>query len=214
MAGAAVEACWTDLDTRAGSAGDLLDLLDDEERARADRFRFERDRRRFIMRRGLLRTLLADRLDCAPKAIRFTHNAFGKPALHGSDLRFNMSHSHGLALYAVARGAELGCDIERQDERIDIDGTASSLFAPGELGALERLPPGQRHSGFFRCWTRKEAYVKALGQGLSHRLDGFDTSSPDGAVNGWIIQSFKPQPLYHAAVAAQGERMELTLQPC
>lgn len=214
MPSVAVDVYWTDLDLGNGSAADLLNLLDQSERARANYFRFERDRDRFILRRGLLRTLLASHLGCDPAALQFSHNAFGKPALLGSDLRFNASHSHGVALYAVARGAELGCDIERHDEQINIDGTARLLFAPGEIDMLERLPPGQRQGEFFRCWTRKEAYVKALGQGLSHRLDDFDTSSPHGAMAGWMVMSFEPRPLYHAAVATQGERMELTLRPC
>lgn len=213
MVGVVVDVYWTDLDADAGPVSCLLDLLDGPERARADRFRFERDRHRFILRRGRLRTLLAGHLGCNPVAIQFTQNSFGKPALHGSDLQFNVSHSQGVALIAVARGAELGCDIERCDERIDVNGTAGSLFAPGELRMLERLPPRQRQGGFFRCWTRKEAYVKALGLGLSHRLDGFDTSSFDGRVAGWLVRSFMPRPLYHAAVAVQGERMKLALRP-
>ena len=208
-AGAAVDAYWTDLDAVAGSAADALALLDEEERARADRFRFERDRRRFILRRSLLRTLLAGRVGGAPSALRFTRNAFGKPALPGTTLRFSASHSHGVALHALAEDTELGCDIERCDERIDIDGVARAQFAPGEVRALERLPPEQRLDGFFRCWTRKEAYVKALGRGLSCRLDSFDTLSPDGALAGWSIRSFEPRPDYHAAVAVQGRSMDL-----
>lgn len=213
-AGIAVDAHWTDLDAVAGSAeADLLGLLDDEERARADRFRFERDRRRFVLRRGLLRTLLAARLGRDPAALRFTRNAFGKPALPGSDLRFSASHSHGTALLAVAWGVELGCDIERCDERIDTDGMARAHFAPGEISALERLPLGHRLDGFVRCWTRKEAYVKALGVGLSYPLDSFDTSDPGGSMAGWSLESFEPRPGYHATVAVQGRNLRVTVLP-
>lgn len=217
VTGAAVEACWADLDA-AGALADPLPLLDDAERARAGRFRLERDRRRFVLRRGLLRVLLAERLGLDPAALRFIRNAHGKPALHpalnealGVDLRFNASHSHGVALYALAQGVELGCDIERCDEGFDADGTARALFAPGEVRALERLPPSRRRDGFFRHWTRKEAYVKALGLGLSHPLDGFDTSAPDGEMAGWSIQSFEPRPGYHAAIAARNVELRVTV---
>lgn len=210
MAGVAVEACWTDLDALPGPDESLLDLLDDAERARAGRLRFERDRRRFILRRGVLRVLLARQSGVAPARLRFTRGACGKPALHGSDLRFSASHSHGVALYAFAWGVELGCDIERRDGRIAATDTARVWFAPGEIAELRRLPPGRREAGFFRCWTRKEAYVKALGLGLSHGLDGFDTSSRDGDMAGWAIESFEPCPSYHAAIAARVERMEIT----
>lgn len=212
MAGIAVEVCWADLDAFAGPVEVVLGLLDAPERARADRFRFERDRRRFVLRRGLLRVLLARRSGAAAAGLRFTRGDRGKPALHGTDLRFSASHSHGVALYAFAWGAELGCDIERQDERIDAVATARALFAPGEIAAVERLPPGLRQIGFFRCWTRKEAYVKALGLGLSHGLDGFDTASCGGEMAGWAIESFEPCPLYQAAVAVRGERMEATVR--
>ena len=218
MAGATVEACWADLDAAEALAGQLR-LLDDAERAQAGRFRLERDRRRFVLRRGLLRTLLADRLGLDPAALRFTRNAHGKPALqpsprgapYAADLRFSASHSHGTALYALARGVDLGCDIERCDEAIDVDGTARALFAPGEVRALERLPPDRRRDEFFRCWTRKEAYVKALGLGLSHALDGFDTSAPGGAMEGWSVQSFEPRPGYHAAVAVHDAGLRVTV---
>lgn len=212
MAGVPVHVYWTDLDA-AGveAAAGLLGLLDDLERARADRFRFQRDRRRFIVRRGLLRILLADRLGSSPEAIRFARNTYGKPMLHESDVRFSASHSHGVALYAVTRGVELGCDIERRDERIDIDDTAHSLFAPGEIAMLKIAQPGQRRAEFFRCWTRKEAYVKALGLGLSCPLASFDTSSPNGQMAGWSIKSFEPQLHYDAAVAIHRDAVEFIL---
>lgn len=217
MTSAAVEACWADLDA-AGALADPLHLLGDAERARAGRFRLERDRRRFVLRRGLLRVLLAGCLGLDPAMLRFTRSAHGKPALHpalngvlGIDLRFSASHSHGIALYALAQGVELGCDIERCDGRVDADGTARALFAPGEVRALERLPPSQRRDEFFRYWTRKEAYVKALGLGLSHPLDNFDISAPGGAMAGWSIQSFEPRPGYHAAVAAQNVELRVTV---
>lgn len=208
----AVEVCWTDLDAFTGPAESLLGLLDAPERARADRFRFERDRRRFILRRGVLRVLLAQRSGDAPARLRFARGARGKPALHGTDLRFSASHSHGVALYAFAWGVELGCDIERRDGRIDAAVMARALFAPGEVAEVERLPPDRRRTGFFRCWTRKEAYVKALGVGLSHGLEGFDTSSCDGDMRGWAIESFEPRPFYHAAVAVRSERVEITVR--
>ena len=217
--GVVVEACWADLDAVEGPVASRLRVLDDAERAQAGRFRLERDRRRFVLRRGLLRTLLAGRLNLDPTALRFIRNAHGKPALHPAlheashcaDLRFSASHSHGVALCTLAHGAHVGCDIERCDKGIDVDGTARALFAPGEVHALERLPPDRRRDGFFQCWTRKEAYVKALGLGLSHPLDGFDTSAPGGAMTGWSVQSFEPRLGYHAAVAVRDAGLRVTV---
>lgn len=182
-------------------------MLDDVDRDRAARYHFQRDRHRFIKRRAILRILLAGRLNCDPSVLQFTCNAHGKPELHEGNLRFNASHSYGTALFTRA----LGCDVELCDERVDYEGIAETLFSPGEIQALGQQPPDQRRGTFFRCWTRKEAFVKAIGTGLSHPLDSFDTSQPEDAVAGWFITSFKPRPQYYAAVAA-GSGVEIVLR--
>ncbi|HEY1607308.1 MAG TPA: 4'-phosphopantetheinyl transferase superfamily protein [Allosphingosinicella sp.] len=199
----------TDVDR--ATLGSLRALLDPEERSRAARLRFERDRHRFIARRGRLRLLLAGALGCAPAKIRYATGRFGKPRLEGAgDLRFNLSHSDGLALCAIGRGVEIGCDIERRRSDLADAATAERFFAAGERRVLRSLPRERQVQGFFDCWTRKEAYVKALGDGLSCPLDSFEVSLEPGGTtrlgNGgraWLIAGFEPAPLYHAAVAVE-----------
>lgn len=155
-------------------------LLSADERERAERFHFARDRRRFSAGRGLLRDILSRYLNAAPQELRFHYNAHGKPSLYGSDLRFNLSHSGGLALFAVTVGGEVGVDVERIRPEVMQEGLARRYFSPREVTALEALPPEQQPPGFFNCWTRKEAYIKARGEGLSLPLDSFDVSLEPG----------------------------------
>lgn len=211
----AVEVYWADLDSPAASDAGLHALLDREEQARAGRFRYGRDRTRFIARRGLLRQLLGDYVGCGPAAVAYCSGPYGKPALVGEGPQFSVSHSHGIALFAVASAVEVGCDIERFDERIDVEGTAERLFAPGEIRDLQQVPPAQRQQAFFRYWTQKEAYVKGLGTGLSHALDTFDLSGDAGTedrIPGWTIASLKSVEGFYAAVAARSNRIEITFR--
>ena len=215
--GRAIDVYWFDLDH--ASVADCYALLDAAERARAARFRFERDRRRYVVRRGRLRTLLAGYLDHEPADVALTVDRFGKPALATGALRFNLSHSHGLALYAIAFGIEVGCDLERRDPRLAGADVAARFFSPGEVRALRALAPARRTEGFFNCWTRKEAYVKARGCGLSLPLDGFDVSLAPGepaallrGCDGWSVAAFAPAPDYHAAVVAAGSDWRLVLR--
>ena len=160
---------------------DFRELLETDEIARANRFYFETHRNHFIVARGFLRLLLGHYLQTDPKQLRFSYGAWGKPALIGeSRLRFNMSHSHGVALYAVTEGREIGVDVEHIRADFASDDIARRFFSGCEFGALRELPAEDRVAGFFRCWTRKEAYIKATGRGLSQPLDGFDvTLAPD-----------------------------------
>lgn len=159
-------------------------LLSCDERERAARFCFPRDRDRYVVGRGLLRVILARYLGIAPLELRFAYNAYGKPELAteggAQSLRFNLSHSHGLVLYAVARGRELGVDIERVRPEMATEAIARHFFSPQEVRALMALPPHARTDAFFRCWTRKEAYLKARGEGLSLPLDSFEVSLAPG----------------------------------
>ncbi|HEX5184153.1 MAG TPA: 4'-phosphopantetheinyl transferase superfamily protein [Allosphingosinicella sp.] len=199
----------TDLDREA--LGSLHALLDGDERERARSFRFERDRARFIARRGQLRLLLSEHLARAPSEIVYARGRFGKPRVEqAGDLRFNLSHSDGLALCAIARGVEIGCDIERRRSDLASPETAERFFAAEEQRILRDYRGAQWVKGFFDCWTRKEAYVKALGDGLSCPLDSFHVSlEPEGATRlegagrAWRVTGFAPAPCYHAAVAIE-----------
>jgi 4'-phosphopantetheinyl transferase len=155
----------------------FVELLDPDELSRANRFHFEKDRKHFVVARGFLRVLLGRYLDSDPKQLKFTYGAYGKPALPGEDLlRFNMSHSHGIALYALTEGRDVGVDVEYVRADFTSDDIARRFFSPFEVKSLCGLPTEERVASFFRCWTRKEAYIKALGSGLSHPLDQFDVT--------------------------------------
>lgn len=158
----------------------FLCTLDLEERERASRFHFEKHRRRFIAGRGVLRLLLGRYLGIAPEAVRFVYGPYGKPSLaeaHGaSGLRFNVSHSHELAVYGFVQEREIGVDVEYVKDDFQSEEIAVRFFSAREVQTLTALPQDERHAAFFRCWTRKEAYIKAIGSGLSHPLDQFDVT--------------------------------------
>jgi 4'-phosphopantetheinyl transferase len=195
--------------------------LSADERARAQRFLFERDRNFFIAARGILRNLLARYSGCTPRDIEFVYGPHGKPALSdrsaSNQVRFSLSHSHGLAVMAVTREREIGVDVEKiQPERAGEE-IAKRYFSPEEVEELLALPTDQRAEGFFLCWTRKEAYVKALGEGLRLPLDRFQVSLSPGkparlygaAGSRWNIEAFDPslnsEPRYVAAVVTEGK---------
>ncbi len=152
----------------------LAQILCADERARAEHFRFQKNRERFVVTHGLVRTVLSDYLGCAPADLRFLRNASGKPRLDGArttDLRFNLSHSHDIALLAVAEGREVGVDIEHARADVDILEIAERFFAAEEFQVLRDLPENAQRSAFFQTWTRKEALLKAAGNGLSDGLN-------------------------------------------
>ena len=158
--------------------------LEDEEIHRADRFHFEKDRRAFAVSRGFLRHVIGRYLETKPDALRFSYGRYGKPALDGEHksnaLRFNMSHSRAVALVAVTKSKEVGVDVEYIRADFATEDIARRFFSPREVEAFNALPRDQQVAAFFRCWTRKEAYIKAIGRGLSQPLDGFDvTLLPD-----------------------------------
>ena len=202
-------------------AGSLWGTLSEDEKTRARRFYFSRDRERFIATRGLLRAILGRYLGQEPASLRFRYGPHGKPslALGGDvlDLRFNLSHSHNLALYAVAHGREVGVDLER----VRFDETAMEIatqfFSALELAALRALPEHTRTETFFKYWTVKEAYLKAKGEGLAGGLEGLDVRLEEGQaellrttadqleeMGAWEIKVSEPMPGYVAAVAAAG----------
>jgi 4'-phosphopantetheinyl transferase len=208
------------LDEDRAASEELSRCLSDAERLRASRFVFERDRRRFIVGRARLRHLLASRLGVEPDAIELAYGPQGKPGLarrFATDLCFNLSHSEGLAVYGFSCGRDIGVDVERVRELRDADDIAARFFSRSENAAYRALAPRDKPLGFFNCWTRKEAFIKALGEGLSHPLDRFDVAlSPDeparilrvgntpGHDCGWRLESFSPAAGFVAAVVTQG----------
>lgn len=156
------------------------EILSSDEQKRASRFHRVRDRKHFIVARASLRLILARYLNVDPRQISLQHNAFGKPRLtdgaHYPDVRFNVAHSRGVALYALAIGREIGVDLEFIEPDFATMGLARNLFAPEEVAALSTLRNEDFVEGFYRCWTRKEAYVKAKGLGLSLPLNSFVVS--------------------------------------
>ena len=195
-------------------------LLSAAERERARRFAFGRDARRFIVRRARLRQLLGARLGVRPESVELVYGARGKPALANSalnsHLRFNQSRCDDLAVYALSSGREVGIDVEAIRPLPDADAIAARFFSRREHAAYRALEPCDQPLGFFQCWTRKEAFIKALGEGLSHPLGSFDVSLAPGAPaellrvepgpgvdRGWGLASFSPAPGFVAAVAAE-----------
>src|SRR5207302_1414642 len=154
-------------------------VLADDERHRADRFRFERDRSRYIIGRALLRGLLARYLNVMPGELEFQYGEFNKPAL-ASGPWFNLAHSGSVALYALSSASEIGIDVELDDADFARERIAERFFSPTEVAALRALPAKLQPRAFLTCWTRKEAFIKARGDGLSLPLDSFDvTLAPD-----------------------------------
>lgn len=166
------------LEVAPRALADLRTTLSDDERERAARFRFRRDAERFVSGRGQLRRILAGLLGEESATLRFAYGGSGKPSVQGQpDLGFNLAHSHTLALLAVARGTDVGVDVESgPPPQSACEEIAPSFFAPEEAHTLMALPAAQRDAAFLRCWTRKEAYVKALGDGLQIPLQDFAVS--------------------------------------
>jgi 4'-phosphopantetheinyl transferase len=189
--------------------------LDTAEQSRAARYHFPRDRNRFVACRGILRELLGGYLGSSPASIEFFYGTHGKPALHSGDsraIRFNISHSHGLAVFAFARGREIGIDLESIRPEFSGEEIAERYFSARELEELRALPPALRSEGFFLCWTRKEAYVKARGLGLQESLDSFSVSLTPGQPeilqsvdsHRWSLRSLEPAPNFVAAIVEEG----------
>lgn len=197
-----------DLDLPRAELDEYICWLDADECRRASAFRRPVDRDRFVARRGLMRAHLGHELGIAPQMVRIAVDARGKPFLPDDPhLAFNLSHSHGLALLATSRGGAIGCDIEWRNPELACPRVAERLFAPQECERLMALPPEQWIAGFYNCWTRKEAYVKALGLGLSYPLDTFTVSVTPGEPArfitdepGWTLTAFEPAPGFQAAL--------------
>ncbi len=183
-------------------------LLSADEHARAARFRFDIHRTRYSAARAALREILAEYLSVPARSIEFSFNPYGKPFVEG--LHFNLSHSADLAVYAVSRTREVGIDVERLDTQFAAEQIPERFFTETEVASLRALPEHLQLEAFFNCWTRKEAYVKARGLGLSLPLSSFDVTLAPGepagflrGADGWEIEAFSPVPGYVSAVVAK-----------
>lgn len=170
-----------DLDRHVSPSASPGDVLSEEENRRANRFHSDRDRDRYRSGRTLLRLLLAGYLAIEPGAVPIVYNGHGKPGLDGArDIDFNLAHSEGVAVVAVTDGRPVGVDIERVRAGLAGQGIAEAFFTAPEVVALRRLPAAEQEVAFFTCWTRKEAFVKAQGRGLSIPLDAFTVTATEG----------------------------------
>jgi len=196
-------------------------LLSSDEQARCGRYFREHDRIQFGLTRGILRLLLSRYCGVPASAIALDYSAQGKPALAGCrELQFNLSHSGGMAVFALALSRRVGIDVERMRAVQDRDLLVSRNFAPEEVEAYHKLPTEARPQGFFNGWTRKEAFVKALGQGLSHPLSAFAVSlTPgeparllrvdSGSADGWMLCDLTEESSYVAALAIEGTGLRI-----
>lgn len=206
---------------------ELMQTLSPDERTRAEGFRFEQDRRWFILRRGLLRAILGCYLDINPGQLQFCYGDHGKPSVvepfYGTGLSFSVSHSHGLALYAVGSGREMGIDIERVHPLPEAERLADQFFSVWENTVFGELPLDKRLQAFFSCWTRKEAFLKATGYGLAWPLKSFSVSlSPEeparlisvswdpAELSRWSFVELAPIPGYAGALCVEGHDWHIT----
>ena len=214
------------LDRPGRDVQQLAQSLIEDEHKRAERFYFKRDKNRFIVRRAVLRMILGRYLQIEPNQIQFAYGPHGKPFLAerlcDSSLRFNLAHSHELSLYAFSHGREIGIDLEHCRALPDAEQIAARFFSARENATLQTLATSQRQKAFFNCWTRKEAYIKAIGKGLTLPLDQFDVSlapgesasllNAEGAfeeASRWSLKALTPAPGYVAALAVEGYNWHL-----
>lgn len=203
-------------------------ILSDEERARAARFRYDMHRDRFVAGRGIQRRLLARYLDTGPAAIRYSLAAHGKPSLDGahaeSGIRFNVSNAEEGLLVAVTLEREVGVDLEPLHRAVDRDAVARRFFSVPENEVYDTIAEEERDAAFFTCWTRKEAYIKAVGDGLTMPLDCFDVTLRPGEparllatrgdptqVERWTMRELDPGPGWLAALVVEGPELDLHL---
>ena len=200
-------------------------FLSEDELARANRFHFTNDRKHFVVARGILRNLLAAYLGVNCTALQFCYGAQGKPFVLQDDeqqINFNVSHSHGRAVFVFSRGREVGVDIEFIKEDFEADEIAQQFFSRNEMASLRIVNAETKNRAFFDCWTRKEAYIKARGEGLSMPLDEFDVSlipgDPAALVNNyrderevsrWSMQAITAPEGYVGALVVEGHDWQL-----
>ena len=209
------------LDLEPDTVKGFESTLSAEESHRAAKFQFPADHDRYVIAHGFLRNVLARYLGGNPSHFKFSVNSYGKPSLKGHDLEFNLTHSADFALVALTHNRKIGVDVERIRSGISAHVIARQYFSKAEVAELEAIPIELRERAFFVGWTRKEAYIKAQGMGLSLGLDSFDVSitpdepailhatrpNPDEAAR-WTLLSFPVDPRYEAAAAVDGKDIE------
>jgi 4'-phosphopantetheinyl transferase len=203
----------------------LEKCLSRDERARGDHLVCNIDRQRYVVGRGILRILLSGYTNLRPEAIQFQYGPQGKPSLAiPSDVSFNIAHSAGTALFGFVGNRAIGIDVELERQDLEFDEIAARFFSEAEQAALKSVPTEQRLRAFFTCWTRKEAYIKALGGGLTVPLERFDmTVAPGqpaeliadrgdskGGTN-WTVYDIRPDDGYAAAAVVEGHGGSLQL---
>lgn len=207
------------LDPPAEQVERLGRCLSPDEWERANRFRFDKHRRQYVVGRGALRTLLASYLGTRPELVNFSYGPRGKPFLDPpqNDLQFNLTNSDELALVGFVLGRELGVDVEYLRRMADCEQISERFFSESERTVLRSIPFPAKEEAFFNCWTRKEAYLKAVGEGLAAPLDSFDVTlgldepprmltlegDPERAAR-WFFHHLRPAPDYVGAVAIEG----------
>jgi 4'-phosphopantetheinyl transferase len=215
------------LDQPAAIIQTLAQTLSIEEKKRSEQFHFDRDRERFIVGRGILRAILGCYLSVEPNRLQFSYEDNGKPRLVeyicSGTIHFNLSHSDDLALYGFTRDREIGVDIERIRDIPEMEQIAERFFSERENAVFRALPQGKKKKAFFKCWTRKEAFIKAIGNGLSMPLDEFEVTLMPGesakllsikgnprSASRWSIQDLELVLGYAAAFAIERQNWHLS----
>lgn len=209
------------LDISESRLESLSKTISGDEKQRAQRLYFERDRRHFITSRGILRTILGNYLGIGEGQVQFCYAVNGKPTVQSSPchrtIHFNLSHSNGEALFAFTLSSQIGIDIEKIRYVLDMDQIAGRFFSLQERELFCSLPRAEKEEAFFCCWTRKEAFIKATGEGLARPMDSFTVPFIPGETSmflhihsnslnpvQWSLHAFKPKPGYVAALVAEG----------
>ena len=202
----------------------LTSMLSDDEQAKASSFHFEKHKRRYTVGRSILRTLLGGYLNCSPTAINFTYNNYGKPSLkdNPTELQFNVSRTDEIMLCAFVLKSDIGIDIEAIKPNIDCISISQHVFSAQERNTLQGLEGKELNSAFFRIWSRKEAYIKARGVGLSHPLQKFSVSmdktlpvpiehqSRTNKTKRWRLYDIAVENNYSAAIAIEASKWRLS----
>lgn len=213
------------LDYNAAIVNSVIGFLSADEVERANRFYFKEDRRQFVVRRGILKQIITKYLDIDPKDLLFGYNSFGKPFIHTDfqqyNLKFNMSYSKNMALYAISYEKEVGIDIEYLQKHIEFQQIIDRFFSQKEIEYIQKINSDQRKEEFFKIWTRKEAILKALGKGLSFPLQmvdvpinrsefkfRFDNDGDHGKESLWHVRDLLPANNYIGSIAIERPESE------
>jgi 4'-phosphopantetheinyl transferase len=197
------------------------EIVSDDERKRAERFKFERDRRRYLIAHAALHGILGRYLTIRSEPINFDYGSNGKPklsqALTPSGVQFNLSHSNEMAVLALTRGGEVGVDIEFVKDNFEFQDVAERFFRTKEVAAMRSLPAHLQRRAFFKCWTSKEAFLKAKGSGLSGKLDEVEITLTanqqvqiTASVPGWTLAELEPIDGYEAALVVEGAPLPIS----